>query len=182
MDLITIDAVAALNPCSDRFNNFTDNNPGFSDTVESFLSLDNITYSDKVWVMTKFMTKKQKILWAVACAYSVLVLFEMRRPNNNAPRKVLEFLSTIKNVDSLTEIQLVELRNLRNAAAAAATYAATYADADAAAAATYAADAATYADAAAATYAADAAADAADAKQNQQDLNLLLMIEVINAN
>jgi hypothetical protein len=39
--------IAALNPCADRFNNYVINNQDKDFTVQDFLGLDNITYSDK---------------------------------------------------------------------------------------------------------------------------------------
>ena len=42
--LITIIKVKELNPCDDRFNNFTKEYPNYSGTLREFLKLDKISY------------------------------------------------------------------------------------------------------------------------------------------
>ncbi len=166
---ITVDKIAAFNPCENRFSNFKKHYPFFSGSVENFLSLDNITHQDKVWVCVRMMSRNQRFYWARACALSVLEIFEAKYPDDKRVRELLDFLGTIPDVTKMSEVELTKLRILRSAAAAAsAAYAAAYAAAAdaaysaAAAYAAYSADAA-YSAAADAAYSAAAYAAAADA-------------------
>jgi hypothetical protein len=185
--------IADLKPCKSRFDNFVVNYPDFMGTHSDFLSLENITYDDKIWVMTRLMTMMQKRQFALACAQSVLDIFEKKRPGDDRVRKCLE--ATANYLDgNITVEELREARRDADAAydAAYASYAAYAAAYDAyayyvcstayavcsAAYASYDADPAyvtiyTVCAAAYASYAADARAD-------QQDLNLLLLNDVIN--
>ena len=201
---INTDIIRGLRPCRSRFNNYLSHYKDFDGTLEEFLALDNITYSDKVWVFVRLADKFQLLRWSYLCAESVLHIFETKYPNDKRPRQALD--AKLKYINEPTEDNLVNLSDRRDAAyaAAAATAAAAYAayeaayEAAAAANAAYNADAAAYAaayaayanaayaadaNAAYATYAADAyaanaAADAA-AREHQQDLNLLFMIEAV---
>jgi hypothetical protein len=185
------DIIAKLEPCESRFNNYLSYYKDFDGTLEEFLALDNITYSDKVWVFVKIADKFQLLRWSYLCAESVLHIFETKYPNDNRPRQSLD--AKLKYINKPTKDNLIDWDNSRNAAYAAyaatdayaanAAYAAAaaYAYDDAAAYtayAAYAADAATYATAAAAN-AADTYA-AATAREAQQDLNLLFIIEAVS--
>ncbi len=88
--MINTEKVKALNPCADRFNNFTTNYPNFSGDLKTFLQLDNITYLDKVWVVTRLFTKKQNVMWSILCAESTLHFFEDVYPDDNRPRLAIE--------------------------------------------------------------------------------------------
>ena len=203
---INTEVIKGLRPCRSRFNNYLNYYEDFDGTLEEFLALDNITYSDKVWVFVRLANKSPLLRWSYFCAESVLYIFETKYPNDKRPRQALD--ATLKYINEPTDdnrINLIKHRDVAadaayaayaNAYAAAAAYAA--ADAAAAAAAAYAAadahNAAPYAAAAdahnAATYAAAAAANAADAYANaanayaareaQQDLVVRFMIEANN--
>jgi hypothetical protein len=155
--LINKEMIKPLNPCQDRFNNFVVNYPEFNGELKEFLSLDKITYKDKIWVGVRLMTRTQKVKFSIKCAESVLHLFESKYPNDKRPRECIEHLKTYKSFENLTQEQKDQIWKVRKAVAA---YAAAYAAADAAA---YAAAAATYAADAAYAYAADAAYAYADA-------------------
>jgi len=198
---ITDDIIKALKPCKNRYENFTLNYPNFSGDAAEFLNLENITYEDKLWVMTRLLTKNQNTKWAISCAYSVLPIFEKEHPSNNGPREVLEFMSSLKDFEHISVKDLDKLKKLRAAAAdTAPAVAAGYAAAAVYAAHTAAAYAAAYAaDAVYAAYAAHAVSAAAgyaaacvvgayaagyahafnNAKKTQQDLNLKLLLEVL---
>ena len=176
---ITHDIIKALNPCSNRFENFTLNYPNFIGDAANFLGLENITYEDKIWVMTRLLTKKENAKWGVKCAYSVLPIFEKEYPSDKRPRELLEFISAIKDFEHISSEDLSKLNKLQDATdATVADGTASYAAATCAAAgaATYAAASAAYS---AASYAADAADVCAPAKKIQQDLNLKLLLEVL---
>ncbi|MGL4335379.1 MAG: putative immunity protein [Turicibacter sp.] len=89
-DLINKNVIKALNPCTSRFDNFITYYPDFNGNLQNFLTLDEITYSDKVWVFTRLFTKEQNVKWSLLCASSVLKNFEVAYPNDNRPRLALE--------------------------------------------------------------------------------------------
>jgi len=196
--------IEALKPCSERFNNYLQHYPNFNGSLADFLSLDNISYSDKVWVFINLATHIQNVKWSVACAGRVLSLYESYYPNDKRPRLALEAATAFvlnpteenKNATSAARAAAANATsaayaayaaraaaaNAANAAAYAATSAAYAATSAAAANAAYAAAyAATSAAAANAAYAAAYAATsaAANTEKQQEDLNLLLMLEAI---
>lgn len=147
--LINSEIIKKLNPCDDRFNNYLNNYKDFSGSLEDFILLENITYSDKVWVVTRLFTKEQNIKWSILCASKVLSIFEEYNPGDNRPRLALEAAEIFLNSP-----------NQENANAA---YAATAATAD------YAAYAA----------AANAANDSACVRIVEEEVNLLLTLECL---
>jgi hypothetical protein len=168
---INKDIIIKLNPCESRFNNYLSYYKDFDGTLEEFLALDNITYSDKVWVFARIADKYQLLKWSYLCAESVLYIFEARFLSDKRPRQTLDAI--LKYINAPTDANLINLNNHRNAAAYDVAYDAAYAAAAADDAADVAYDAAYAA-------AADDAADAAiDARKAQQDLNLLFMIEAV---
>ena len=190
---VSVESIRKFTPCETRFDdNFLIHYPNYDDTLENFLSLDKITYDDKIWVARRMLNKNQLVHWALLCAQSVLQIYQNKYPNDNRVSDCINFMLTIADFSSLdndTREKLIELRKnaydaATDAAIAAATdaayaaYAAAYAaaayvaDTDAAdAAAAYAADA--YVAYAAAAYAADADTDA---RKIQQDLNLQFLL------
>jgi len=178
---ITKQLIKDLNPCSDRFINFTSNYPDYDNTIDHFISLDKISYSDKIWVITKLFTKEQNVKFSILCSESVLHIFESKYPEDNRPRLAIEAAKTWLNDPS--EVNRLAARSAAYAAWSAAWSAAYYA-ANAARSAANAAYAATTANAAnaanVATYAANAAAYAvayaANAEIEQQDLNLQFIL------
>jgi len=171
---ITIENVQALNPCRSRFENFTKEYPGFDGSHPMFLSLEKITYSDKVWVMTRLMSHEQNSLWAAACAESVLHL--TREQDRGACRAAIDAVRKYIN-GKITRDELIAV--IQGNAADYATDAAVNTAAAAAANTAYAA-AANTAYAANATYAVAAAAVAAVDKEKQQQICLDLMMEILN--
>lgn len=183
--------IARLRPCEDRFNNFKREYPKFSGTPEQFLSLENITVEDKIWVLIRLITMRSAVLFAYECAKSIEHLVQ----DNGDSVKCLNLVKLwLLDSTKVTDKELTD-----SAAAHAATHAAAYA-----------AHAAYAASAASAAYAARAAAAAGAAyehttysiacacadivaysyacrtngsydKEYQQDLNLLILLEIINA-
>ena len=186
---ITNEYIKSLSPCEDRFNNYIQHYENTDFSIAEFLKLDNITYSDKIWVWKKFATINEAAMFGLYCADSVLHIFQNRYPNDDRPRLALqsarEYLAdpSLEN-NKKCKAAAYAAANAYAAAAAGAAYAyAAAAAAYAADAAAYAADTAAYAAAYAAVDAAYAsavnAADAADAARNsQQDLNLLYLISI----
>ena len=174
MSKINKAVIAKLKPCKDRFDNYLKHYSDFNGKVEEFIMLENITYSDKVWVMTKLMTKRQNVKWALACASRWLSIFESRYPYDLRPRKALEAAEAWLNNPS-SENRVKARADAYNAFTAAAAADAARAAADAAALSAYAA-------ATASAYAGIAAADVAalSARATEQEVNLILMVDVLN--
>jgi hypothetical protein len=146
---ITTESISKLNPCKDRFDNFTLNYPNFNGSLKEFLSLENITYDDKVWVVVRLMSKNQRVRWSIMCAESVKHFYEEKYLDSKALSNLFDYLNSIEDFENLTEVQRAKILSLRNAAYAAA-----------------AADAA-------------AAYDVVAAREEQQDLNLLFLTSVV---
>ena len=88
--LITTEKIKALKPCRYRFDNFETNYPNYSGSLIEFLALENITYSDKVWVFVRLADHLQNVQWSVYCAESVLHNFEKLYPDDKRPRLAIE--------------------------------------------------------------------------------------------
>jgi hypothetical protein len=147
--IITEKKIRNLGPCKDRLDNFLKHYPNFKGDFTSFLDLEQITPSDKIWVVIRLIPRVVLEEFAIDCASHAYAA-----------------------ADAYADAYAA-------AYAAAAAYDAVYADANAAAyayayanAAAYAADAAAYAAAAAADAVyADANAAAADANAAAADAN-----------
>lgn len=181
--------IEKLKPCQDRFDNFKKHYSDFDDDLKEFILLENISYSDKVWVFTRLATKMQNVKWSLLCASKVLHLFEEKYPNDKRPRKALEFVENWINnpsdaaayaayAASAAASSAASSAASASAAAYAASAAFAAAAASAASSAAFAASAAAYASSAASS-AAYAAAYASAARTNEEELNLLMMIEAI---
>ena len=147
--------------CSEGIEWFLDKNTKNTLDIIKLLKKEK-KYNWLNWLLTRLMTKKQCIRYAIYAAEKVLHLYEKEYPDDNRPRKAIlaarEYLKKPSSKNNNTAYAA-------HAAAYAAAYAA-YDDAAAAADAAYAAyDAAVYAYAAAAAYAAADAAAYADAKE-----------------
>ena len=178
---ISTEIIKSLNPCLRRFNNYVEHYSDFNGTLEDFVMLENITYLDKIWVITELFTKEQNVKFAIKCASSVLNIFEERYPKDKRPRQALEAAENyLISTDTAAAADAAYAAAAYDAAYAAAAYAAaTYAAAaaDAAYAAAY---AATYAAAAADTVYAAATYAAYANPKSQQELNLIFAVEVAN--
>ena len=86
---INKEIIERLNPCSNRFNNYLKYYASNNSTLSEFLSLDKISYNDKVWVMTRLLTKEQNRTWALLIAESVLHYYEKFNSDGEL-RKALE--------------------------------------------------------------------------------------------
>lgn len=169
--IITTSKIKALEPCEDSFNNFTKHYPDYNSDLINFLNLEDITYSDKVWVFVRLATHVQKVRWSILCAESVLQNFESMCPNDDRPRKAIEAAEAVAINPSEENRQAAysaanaaySAANSAYSAAYSAAHSATYSTANAAANAVYSAF--------------SAAADSAAAEKAQEELNLLFMVE-----
>lgn len=87
---ITTETIKSLSPRTSKRGGFYTNYPNYNNTLKHFINLDEITYSDKVIIVTKLFTHKQNVKWAALCAESVLYLFESKHPNNSGPRTAIK--------------------------------------------------------------------------------------------
>lgn len=173
--------IKKMKPCQDRFDNFLVCCPGFDGNLQEFLSLDEITYNDKVWAVTRLLTKTQSIHWAIMMADSVKHIFNEKYLGDKSVDNLINYLKSGLDFEKLSVEESAEIDRLR---AAANSYAASYASSYAAAYAAHAAACAssytanyTACASYASSYAACAAYDA-NAEKDQQDLNLLFLNEV----
>ena len=71
--IINKEYIKSLNPCESGYKNYLKHHSDFSGNVLDFLKLDNISYSDKIWVIIRLdlddMVYKR---WSLACASSQL--------------------------------------------------------------------------------------------------------------
>jgi hypothetical protein len=114
------------------------------------IAMENKRYDDINWGISKYLNKKQKVMYAVFAAEHVIKLYEKKYPTDNRPRNAIE--AAKKYIQKQTK------KNKIYAADAAVDAAAAIADA-----------ASAYAAAIAAAAAADAAADAADDADDDAD-------------
>ena len=67
---IDTDMIRKLNPCKSRWQNYLSYYRDFSGTFEDFLSLENISDSDKVWVGVRLLPRDLLEFFVVDCAFS----------------------------------------------------------------------------------------------------------------
>ena len=113
------DFLVGLRPCSERWSNFVKNYHTFSGSMQEFLALDKISYSDKAWVVRKTIPRKVLVLWAAKCAESVLPIFEKKYPENKSVRECIEAVFDFI-AGKITIEQLLDKRHAAAADAAAA--------------------------------------------------------------
>jgi hypothetical protein len=156
MTKLTAKLIKKLNPCKDRFDNFLKEYPNYKGDWYDFLSLDRISYEDKIWVAARLMNKEQLVRWSILCAESVLYIYEAKHPESKEVRNLLEYLNKIESFESLSNEQKELILKKRKSVDASAAYD-TYAVA-----------------------AASAAASVYDyAKEEQRCLNLLYLTSVV---
>lgn len=164
---VTAAAIRKLNPCKDRIENFEKMYPEYDGSMYEFLQLENISYSDKIWVAVMMLSKNQLVVWSIACAESVKHIYESRHPNNKSLSILLDYMKTIPDFSNLTKLQKAKLAVYRKAAFDASVHVDDAADA------AYTAYTVTYA-----AYT-TAAAYASYSGEEQQDLNLLFLASLL---
>ena len=177
--LITTDKVKELNPCDDRFNNFTTEYPSYSGTLSDFVKLDKITYGDKVWVFTRLLDKDTLVRWSIKCAESVKHIYDNEMKDGKLD-SVFNTLKSIKDFNSMSASEIEEVESaarsawsaeesvVRSAAAQSAARSAAWSAAAWSARSTWSAYPAAW-----------SARSAADEKQQEQ-LNLDLLVQVLD--
>ena len=174
--IINTKTIAKLKPCTASFDNWKTVSEPRDYSLREFITLNTITYNDKMWLVTRLFTVVQNVAWAALCANSVKHLdnyWSKRATTYAAYAAATAYDADTAVVDTTYAATYATYATAYAAAyAAAIAYATAVADAD-----TVVADATAVADAAATAVAAAYAAATA-AKKNQQNKNLNFMLEV----
>lgn len=88
--IITNKYIKTFNPCKDRMDNFDKLYPKYNSKLSDFLSLDDISYSDKIWLASRVAPLKTLQQWSVECAEYVLENFEKKFPSDRRVRNYIE--------------------------------------------------------------------------------------------
>lgn len=99
--MITTSLVQNMNPCEDRLDNFVQQYPDYSGSLADFLSLTNITYTDKLWVASRYLSFDQMVKWSIKCADSV----KLNWIGDTRVNTLINHLKTITDFSSLTQEQ-----------------------------------------------------------------------------
>jgi len=165
MKKITKKWLTDRNACEDSLNHVIKNN--YIDLkIDKFLEklMENDRFPDANWLITKYMNKKQCVLYAIFAAEQVLHIFEDKYPEDKRPRKAIEtakayLVNPCKQTKDAADATAATAADAAGASSASSAYVATAAAATAAAYASSASSASSATDA----YAADATATAAGA-------------------
>lgn len=162
-------------------DNYLKHYSSFEGDLEEFILLENISYSDKVWIFVQLATKKQNVKFSLLCALKVLHLFENVYPDDKRIRKALETAELyLKNTDTIYTYAAANAANAANDAADSVKNNANLAAYYSAVAAASASRAAASNNASEISLAADNAANcAAKASSKNEKSYLLLMIEAL---
>lgn len=135
-----------INVLDDKYtyikDNLIKNYKDFEGSIEDFFKLEQISFSDKIFVALRLVDKNTRVKFAVKCAEHVLHIFEEKVfQDDKRIRNCIEFLNSIDDFDNLNNEQSKLLRFHRDSAysaavfsskaAALASYSAAYAAADA---------------------------------------------------
>ena len=120
---ITTKYILSLDPCKDRLDNYLNFYKDTDFSVAEFLKLENLSYTDKIWVWKKFATINEAALFGLKCAESVLHIFESKYPGDKRPSKALESVRSFLNDPTEENKKLCRAANAA-ANAANAAYAA----------------------------------------------------------
>ena len=154
--LITNKLIENFNPCKPGINNFNKFYPNYSNNLSHLLSLGNIPYNDKIWLVRRVVDTKTLQQWAVECAEFVLHIFEDKYPDDKRPRECINATKDFLE-GRVTKEVLARFRSNAAAAASAAAYRAAY------------------------NAAASAAASAYNAEEDQRNINLSLLIALLDS-
>jgi hypothetical protein len=94
---ITIDLIKKYNPCKDGIENFESKYPKYKGTLEQLLMLDDISYSDKIWLATKVLDKMTLVQWSLDCALFVVDNFNKAFPGDNRVNETLKVVQQYIN-------------------------------------------------------------------------------------
>jgi len=186
MKKITIDLIKKYRPCKDGIKNFENKYSKYNDTLENLLMLEDISYSDKVWLATKVLDKMTLVQWSLDCALMVVDNFNKEFPDDNRINETLEVIKQYINGE-VDESAAESARSAAESAVSAAESAAWSAMSSAVSAAESAAwsamsaaESARSAAVSSAGLAAESARLAESAEKQQEDINLSLLIALVS--
>ena len=90
---ITLNMIKSLNPCKTGIDSFESKYPNYKGTLVDILSMEDVGYSDKIWLATKILDKMTLVQWSLDCALMVADNFNKEFPNDN---RVNECLKAVK--------------------------------------------------------------------------------------
>jgi len=99
----------SLEPCASRYENYLEHHAEFNGSFIEFLDLPNLEYADKIWVTKNVLTKHQAINWSILCVESVVHIFEAKYPDDRYISNCIRYLKTVKDFNSLTDAQVLEI-------------------------------------------------------------------------
>jgi ribosome-associated translation inhibitor RaiA len=67
---INTELISKMNPCKDRLDNYTKHYSQQVFTLKQFFKLKDITYSDKIWVSVRLLSRTSLEVFAIDCAVS----------------------------------------------------------------------------------------------------------------
>lgn len=90
--IINLAVIKSFNPCKDGLENFIKHHKDFSGTPIELLDLENVSLSDKLWLLSREDFIPENDLHELACKFaeSVLHIYEKKYPNDLRPRKAIE--------------------------------------------------------------------------------------------
>ena len=112
---INAEYIRTLDPCEDGIVDFETKHPKFNDTIDKLLMLEDISYSNKVWLVTKVVDYKILQIWSVECAEYVIDNYNSVYPEDNRVSNCIEVTKKYLNEEATTE----ELSAARSAAESA---------------------------------------------------------------
>ena len=180
---ITLDIIKSFNPCGDGIEKFEKQYPNYKGTLVEALQLQDVSYSDKIWLVCRVLDTKILIQWSIDCAESVVDNYNNAYPNDTRVSDCIEVTKGyLLGTHSLDELSAAwsAAQSARSAAESAAQSASESASESAAQSASE--SAARSAALSAAWSAAQSARSAAEsaAYSEQEDINLSLLITLVD--
>ncbi len=121
---ITIDKIKSLNPCEEGIDNFESKYPNFKGTLETILCLNDISYSDKIWLATRVLDKMTLVQWSLDCATFVVDNFNREFPDDNRVNDCLDVVQKYINGEVSESAVVSAARSVARSALSAARSAA----------------------------------------------------------
>jgi len=87
---ITINKIKEYNPCKSGIDNFEALFPNYNNTLVYLLSLDVVSYSDKMWLVSKVVDYKVLQQWSVDCAEFVVDSYNVLYPTDNRVQNCID--------------------------------------------------------------------------------------------
>ena len=106
---INIDLIKSFNPCKKGIELFESKYPKYNDSLVNLLLLEDVSYSDKAWLVTAVVDIKILQQWSVECAEYVVDNYNKVYPNDNrindCIEKTKDYLDGICSLEELSAAQ-----------------------------------------------------------------------------